>query len=283
MSSISKESDFLFAAAQQGRLAHCIMLVGPAQQTCAEAMGLAAALVCPSGGQPLCTCSVCRRVREGIHPDVTVLDRGESLITVDDVRALRAAAFVAPLEAPQKVFLVHHAQNMNGAAQNAALKLFEEPPAGVFFLLLCENQDALMETVRSRCMTVVLSRPSGGALPEDPEAQALSAPAAAQAVQFASALAQEDELALYLACMQWEKLKRPEAAAFFDAALALIRTALLAAQGLPAPDADRMLVRLGTVRLYRIAEILLRRRAAADRNVGVAHLMGSISAEYFSG
>lgn len=284
MSSISKESDFLFAAARQGRLAHCVMLVGAAEETCPVAVQLAAVLVCPSGGQPSCTCAVCRHVRSGIHPDVVSLDRGEGLITVDDVRGLRAEVFVAPLEAEKKVFLIHHAGNMNGAAQNAALKLFEEPPAGVFFVLLCENQDAMMETVRSRCMTVVLSRGSGSVLPEEtPEVQQLHAAALAQASEFAAALVQEDELALYLACIQWEKLKRPEAAAFFDAALARVRTALLAAQGFPDPHADAALAGLGTVRLYRIAEILLRRRAAVERNVGVAHLMGSISAEYFGG
>ena len=72
-----------------------------------------------------------------------------------------------------------------------------------------------METVRSRCMTVVLSRGSGSVLPEEtPEVQQLHAAALAQASEFAAALVQEDELALYLACIQWEKLKRPEAAAF---------------------------------------------------------------------
>ena len=278
MSSISNAYKFLFEAAREGKLAHCVMLVGAAEKAHAVAAALAAALLCRSGGQIACTCQTCRRVRERIHPDVVTLDRGESLITVDDVRAIRASAYIAPLEAGNKVFLICHAQNMNGAAQNAALKLFEEPPEGVFFFLLCENQDAMMETVRSRCMTVLLPRLSEDT---DPQEEELRAAATEQAEQFVAALAQEDELALHIVCMQWEKLKRQEATAFFDAVLERVRAALLAAQGLPASGADQALIRLGTVRLYRIARILLDRREAAGRNVGVAHLMGSICAEYF--
>lgn len=278
MSNSLNESEFLRAAAKSRRLTHCILLVGEPGETGALACDLAAALLCPSGGEAGCACPVCRRVREGIHPDVETLDKGESLIGVEDVRALRASAFVAPLEAQGKVYILKHVQNMNAAAQNAALKLFEEPPQGVTFFLLCENHAAMLETVRSRCMTVVLGE--GRSEGETNDAREA---ARAQAKEFAEALLKDDELTLYLACMKLEKLKRAEAAAFFDETLLLVRGALRAA--LHADEAAdknvQALSLLGTVKLARIAEILLARRADTDRNVGVAHLMGTISAEYF--
>lgn len=254
------------------------MLVGQSGETLALAVSLAAALLCPESGAEDCACPVCRRVRAGIHPDVETLDKNEAEIRVDDVRALRASAFVAPLEAQGKVYILQHVQNMNAAAQNAALKLFEEPPQGVTFFLLCENHAAMLETVRSRCMTVVLSGEEEETEPDADRGQALS-----QAGEFAAALLENDELSLYTACMKLEKLKRAEAVAFFDEALALARAALrlcVRADG-AADDAARRLSALGTVKLARISQILLDRRAAADRNVGIAHLMGTISAEYF--
>jgi len=274
MSSISKESEFLLSAARKGRLTHCVMLSGSSAQTEPVCTALAAALLCPSGGEEDCSCSVCRRVREGIHPDVVTIDRGESIISVDDVRELRAQAVIAPLEAARKIFILKNAHNMNAAAQNAALKLFEEPPAGVGFLLTCENHAAMLQTIRSRCMTVTLGGEDAHEVSEEDLREAKS-----QAQEFAAALAKDDELELYLACIKLEKQKRPAAAAFFDAALEMVRGALLCSVGMPAEET--VLSSLGTQKLYRMADILLRRRADVDRNVGVAHLMGTISAEYF--
>lgn len=274
-----KESEFLQAAAQSRRLPHCVLLVGRPEETLPLARQTAAALLCPNGAQPSCACGVCRRVRAGIHPDVGLLDKGESLISVEDVRELRASAFVAPLEADGKVYIVCHAQNMNAAAQNAALKILEEPPQGVRFLLLCENHSAMLETVRSRCMTVVL----GGADEGERESGGDRGQAQAQAEEFAQALCADDELSLYLACMKLEKLKRQEAAAFFDEALELVRGAVRAALGVEkaADETREKLCALGVTRLCRIASILLSRRGDVDRNAGVAHLMGTISAQYY--
>ena len=255
------------------------MLVGQDGETGPLAVSLAAALLCPESGGEDCACPVCRRIRASIHPDVETLDKNEAEIRVDDVRTLRASAFVAPLEAQGKVYILRHVQNMNAAAQNAALKLFEEPPQGVTFFLLCENHAAMLETVRSRCMTVVLSGEAGE---DDPDAD--RAQARTQAAEFAAALLENDELSLYTSCMKLEKLRRTEAAAFFDEALSLLRAALrLCVRADDAGDETaRRLSSLGTARLSRISQILLDRRAAADRNVGVAHLMGTISAEYYS-
>jgi len=231
----------------------------------------AAALLCGKTG---CNCETCRRVREGIHPDVQTLDREARDITVDDVRSLRRDAYVAPLEGTRKVYIILHAQNMNGAAQNAALKLFEEPPQGVYFILLCNNVQSLLQTVRSRCMIL------GGAAQDTDVAE--DAEMTALAAQFASTAAKWDELALLEFCLQNEKLKRAQLSAFFAAVLMLLEQALRSAVGADhAEGAAGELSRLPVAQLVRLTECIRQRAALNERNVGAAHLMGSIPAELF--
>ena len=76
---------------------------------------------------------------------------------IDTVRALREDAYILPNEAPRRVFLLAEAQNMTEQAQNALLKILEEPPASALFLLTCENRGQLLETIRSRVVTLSLS------------------------------------------------------------------------------------------------------------------------------
>ena len=67
---------------------------------------------------------------------------------------MRADASVLPNEADGKVYIISEAETMNEKAQNAALKLFEEPPANVSFILVTANPEKLLITVRSRCVSV---------------------------------------------------------------------------------------------------------------------------------
>ena len=233
----------------------------------------AAALLC---GKPGCACDTCRRVREGIHPDVQTLDRENRDITVDDIRAMRRDAYVAPLESERKVYVILHAQNMNGAAQNAALKLFEEPPEGVYFILLCASALSLLQTVRSRC--VVIGGAGNGEEPAaDAESQALAA-------AFADAVASGSELTLLEFCLKNEKLKRAQLDGFFAAVLEMLEEALRVNAGADtsADGTVQKLACLPTARLLRLTEMVMRRRALNEGNVGPAHLMGTIPAELFA-
>ena len=275
MSNTSKEYKLLLRSAREKHLPHCLLLQGPDALTLHAATDAAAALLCPVSGDEGCGCQTCRRIREGIHPDVVTLDRADAIIPVDDIRQLRSDAVIAPLEARGRVFIIKNAQNMNRAAQNAALKLFEEPPEGVSFFLLAQNADALMQTVRSRCTDFYFGAQDDGEKSEEEREEEKEA--AAQAEEFIRALAADDELELFLVCSRLEKLKRPACAAFFDAALDCVRTALLAA----ARGEDAPLAKLGREKLYRMARILLDCRAEIDMNVNTAHLTGTVAPLYF--
>ena len=70
---------------------------------------------------------------------------------MDQIRALRADAYIRPNEGERKVYLLREADEMNPSAQNAMLKLLEEGPSYAAFLLLADNPQKLLQTVRSRC------------------------------------------------------------------------------------------------------------------------------------
>ena len=144
---------------------HAVILLGDGEDTKTRAREEAASLLCEGGPpRPCHNCRHCRKVFRGdfpgIHPDVTTVERQLSTagklrreITVDQIRALVEDAAVLPNEAERKVYILPEADAMNAAAQNAFLKLLEEPPAFVSFLLCAQRAEALLPTVRSRCTT----------------------------------------------------------------------------------------------------------------------------------
>ena len=101
-----------------------------------------------------------KRMLAGNSPDVLEYGLADKrrTIGVETVRALRQDAFVRPSELDFRAFIISDADTMTPSAQNAALKILEEPPANVYFFLLCENSSSLLPTVRSRAQTIRLQR-----------------------------------------------------------------------------------------------------------------------------
>lgn len=98
------------------------------------------------------TCSACTRIARGVHPDVLILepnDKGN--IRIEAARDLVDRAAYRPFEGRRRVAIVDQADALEPGAQNALLKLLEEPPAGSAFMLVTAYPDLLLPTVRSRC------------------------------------------------------------------------------------------------------------------------------------
>ena len=117
---------------------------------------LAAGAACETENRPCGVCEACRKIRNGISQDVidVLPEEGKQSVSVDVIRGVRSDAYITPGELDIKVYIIHYADKMNSQAQNALLKVLEEPPSAVRFMLLCSNTAALLPTVRSRCWTI---------------------------------------------------------------------------------------------------------------------------------
>lgn len=150
----AQAAEDLRAALDSGRVPHAVLLEGkPGSGAREAALSLAQAAVClAESGRPCGKCAGCVKALAGSHPDITVLDGEENpkIFPVDTIRDIRAGAWIQPNEAPHRVYVLLGAHHMSEAAQNALLKVLEEPPANVLFILTAENASALLPTIRSR-------------------------------------------------------------------------------------------------------------------------------------
>lgn len=134
-------------------LSHAYIIEGAAgsgKRTLAKL--ICAAVSCHSEAPPCMECLSCDKIMRGQSPDVITVeaDRDRVQLGVDVIRRLRSDAVFAANDLDNKFYIFPEADTMNPQAQNALLKLLEEPPEGIMFLLLCQNADNLLPTIRSR-------------------------------------------------------------------------------------------------------------------------------------
>jgi DNA polymerase-3 subunit delta' len=243
--------------AGRDKLSHAwLILGGEAAERRALADYAARALLCSGGEKPCGVCPHCRKMLKGIHPDLSVLERepDKREISVAQIRALRQEAWVLPNEGRRRVFLLPEADCLNLSAQNALLKVLEEPPAYAAFLLLGEGPGSFLPTVRSRCLTLWAA----------PAPDAVAGNEAAG--KLAEAWIRGDRLAFAAAAFPCEKLEREK----FDA---LVEELSLAA-ALRA-RAGEGAVRRGALLLFRQVEELREMRRV---NVSAGHCLGWLGA-----
>lgn len=146
---------------QSRGLSHAYIAASLSENTRSRTVAiLSAAAVCSaSEGKPCGVCRDCRKAQAGVHPDIIHIrretdDKGKQKkeIRVDQIREMIGQAQIMPNEADGKAFVIHEAELMNTQAQNALLKLLEEPPGGVVLILSTSTPTMLLETVRSRCI-----------------------------------------------------------------------------------------------------------------------------------
>ena len=118
---------------------------------------IAKAILCTGHSKPCGVCSSCRKCELDAHPDLHRYSTEGNSFKVDTVRELKRAVTLKPNEGTRAVYVLEKADLMTVSAQNALLKVFEEPPAGVSFLLLAEKKESLLSTVRSRGRVIMLS------------------------------------------------------------------------------------------------------------------------------
>lgn len=278
----------------KGHISHFYLISGPegsGKHTLARL--LAAAIHCRGERKPCLCCGPCRKVMENTHPDfITVDDPEKKTVTVDLIRQARADMYIQPNESDYKIYLFPRAQDMRLEGQNALLKVLEEPPRYGVFLLVTDNPEKLLPTVRSRCTELKLHALPGNLLRRQlsldyPRASAEDIAAAAarsggflgqakallengisaspQTIAFAEALSRRDALLLLQTLVPMEKWKREALGQILDEWQALLEEAMAGRSGMPvvSPQARLLAGERSSPELYSaIAHI----RKAAEYN-----------------
>lgn len=148
----------LTAAVQGGRLCHAYLIEGEdGTGKTAFAKLFAAAVLCTANGDKPCgICNACYKTERLIHPDLHLYTE-DSKNKVDTVRRIKEDVYTLPNDSDYKVYIICRAEELTIEAQNALLKMLEEPPEDTVFLLTCRNRSALANTVVSRCVPIGLS------------------------------------------------------------------------------------------------------------------------------
>lgn len=293
----------LRASIRRGRVSHFYLICGPegaGKNTLAKL--LAAAILCKGGDKPCFGCSACRKVMSDSHPDfISVRDPEHKNVAVKIVREIRDDMFIRPNEADRKIYLFPQEMGIEG--QNALLKVLEEPPSYGVFILLSDNPEKLLPTVRSRCTELKLQ-----ALPEDvlrkalkeefPEAgedaiagaiirsggylgqaKALLEEGAASAPQtegFVKSFAARDAVGLLQVLVPMEKWKRDQVIPMLTQWLQLLQNALVCRSGMAAVSsmAKTLSIARSSQELLTAVRHLQKAIEYAQGNVSVAAVCG---------
>lgn len=155
-----------------GNVRHALLIAGPdgvGKTTLSQA--LLKALSClnpPVPGEFCGECRSCRKIDRGVHPDLQRFDLTtqaatseksggkNTSITIETAREIRSAAAMRPIEGRWRAVVLDDAETMQEVAQEALLKTLEEPPPSMLLILLTNEAESLLPTIRSRCQVLEL-------------------------------------------------------------------------------------------------------------------------------
>lgn len=295
--------DNLISSLKKGRASHFYLISGPegsGRHTLARL--LAAALQCDDPQEPCGVCSACRKVLSGNHPDfITVEDPEHKKVAVKIVREIRDDMFIRPNEGKKKIYLFP--QELGTEGQNALLKILEEPPSYGVYILLTDNAEKILPTVRSRCVELKLLPLEDGVLRRElqrkfpdkdaqsvtaaidrsggflGQAMALLAEDAAESPQtegFVKAFAEKNPLLLASTLAPMEKWKRDQLIQELEQWLTCVSSAQLCRAGMPVTvtGARQIASARSGPELYTAIENLKKAIAYAQQNVSPAAVCG---------
>ena len=138
---------------ETGRLSHAYLFIGTrgtGKTTCAKILAKAVNCKHPVNGNPCNRCAACRGIDDGSILDVVELDAASNN-GVDNVRALRDEAVFSPASVRKRVYIVDEVHMLSNSAFNALLKILEEPPEHLMFILATTELHKVPATILSRC------------------------------------------------------------------------------------------------------------------------------------
>lgn len=250
-------------------LSHAYIIAAQPDEGYRAARKLAQTLLCTGvgGSRPCGLCRDCRKAAAGIHPDIMVTerlkdDKGKEKreIYVEQVREIIASAPILPNEAEKKVYIIRDAGTMKAPAQNALLKILEEPPHFAAFILVADSAGQLLETVRSRCVTL---RENGE--DSDPGEEARE-----RAARWLNTAASGDRFRLLTLAGEFEAMSAEQALGFVRAAKLQLTDALCGRAGIAGFPRGELL---------RLTQLMTKAEEYFRFNVSVKHVLGLLSVE----
>ena len=154
---VMKQLQMIF---EKGRIAHAYIFEGEKGTGKKEVMKFFIKLLLmsnPSKNVPCETCRNCKRIESGNHPNVLQIEPDGQFIKVEQIRDLISTMAKTSFEEGRKIYVLHHADKMNIAASNTLLKFLEEPDGQVTAILLTEQYQSILPTIRSRCQHIKFS------------------------------------------------------------------------------------------------------------------------------
>ena len=145
---------------QEGRLSHAYLFTGTrgtGKTTCAKILARAVNCEHPVNGNPCNECDACKGIEDGSVMEVLELDAASNN-GVDQVRALRDEAVYSPAAVGKRVYIVDEVHMLTTAAFNALLKILEEPPEHLMFILATTELHKVPATIKSRCQQFAFKR-----------------------------------------------------------------------------------------------------------------------------
>lgn len=143
-----------------GRLSHAYLFTGTrgtGKTSCAKILARAVNCEAPQDGNPCNACPACLGIENGSILDVLELDAASNN-GVDQVRALRDEAVYTPAAVRKRVYIVDEVHMLSTPAFNALLKILEEPPAHLMFILATTELHKVPATIKSRCQQFAFKR-----------------------------------------------------------------------------------------------------------------------------
>ena len=147
------------------RLSHAVIIEGNVEKGLLLAKHISAIALCTGDEKPCGVCNACHKTEGNIHPDIFtyVAPTAARSFHKEIITQIKDEAYIKPNEGYKKIYVLGNAQSMTVSAQNALLKLLEEPPSYIILMLLLPSAPALLNTVRSRSVCLTLS--GGDVLP----------------------------------------------------------------------------------------------------------------------
>ena len=141
--------------ANENALPHAVIFEGENRYQASDFFAECA--VCSSEKIPCNTCRDCEKAEKGVHPDIIKLYPSGVMknYPIEEIRRIKDDAYIKPNEAKVKVYIFNDTDNISAVSQNALLKILEEPPKNVVFVLNCVSKAHLLDTIISRATVFV--------------------------------------------------------------------------------------------------------------------------------